>query len=262
VYDKTQPGRFRYYRARYQLGDLSALMRTNISKKVNLLYGPVYQFYSFDADDKFNKVRYITKTALNGLDPATLFENQSYFGGRFALNIDTRNNMVNPQKGILWITNVRHLSGLSDTKYKVTQLNSDFSFYLPLVKNKLILANRFGGGHNFGDFEFYQAQYLGSEDNLRGYRKYRFAGRSKVYNNVELRWGVANFKTYLFPAAFGLVGFYDTGHVWDDSDNSDKWASGYGGGIWFSPLSRIVLTVTYTTSEEDSMPLVGFSWRF
>jgi outer membrane protein assembly factor BamA len=97
------------------------------------------------------------------------------------------------------------------------------------------------------DSEFYQAQYLGGEDNLRGYRKYRFAGRSKVFNNAELRWRVATFRTYLFPAYFGLFAFYDTGKLWEDgSDTSTGWLNGYGGGIWIAPLSRIVLNVSYT----------------
>ena len=147
-------------------------------------------------------------------------------------------------------------------KYKVTQVNSDLTILLPIIKNRLILAERIGGGHNFGDFEFHQAQYLGSEDNLRGYRKYRFAGRSKVYNNLEARLRLANFKTYLFPGSLGILGFYDVGRVWVDNDNDNDWASGYGVGFWISPLRRIVLTFTYTASQEDKLPLVSFGWKF
>ena len=261
VYDKNQPGEFRYYRARYQLGDLLLLVRTNISNRVKLNYGPVFQTYRMEKDDKYNAERFISEPT-NGLDQNTLFTRQNYIGARMQFNVDTRDNPIMPQRGIFWTTLVRHLSGLGDTKYKVTQLNSDFTLMLRVIKNRLIIADRFGGGHNYGDFEFYQAQYLGSEDNLRGYRKNRFAGRSKVYNNIEARLLVANFKTYLFPAAFGIFGFYDTGHVWADNDNSDDWASGYGGGIWISPLRRIVLTFTYSASKEDKIPLVAFSWKF
>jgi hypothetical protein len=262
VYDETKPGSFRFYRARYQLGDVALQMRSNISKKVIMTFGPVFQFYKLKADDKFNQVRFITQTNLNGLDPATLYENQTYLGGKFTFNIDTRDNLVIPQKGITWFNTVRHLTGIGDVKNKVTQLNSDFTVLLPLIKDRLLLVNRLGGGHNFGDFEFYQAQYLGSEDNLRGYRKYRFAGRSKVFNNTEMRLRVANFKTYLFPGSLGLLGFYDVGRVWADNDNSDKWASGYGVGFWISPLRRIVITATYTASKEDKFPIVGFGWKF
>jgi hypothetical protein len=73
---------------------------------------------------------------------------------------------------------------------------------------------------------------------------------------------VANFKTYLFPASFGILGFYDTGRIIDDIDNSNKWLSGYGGGVWFSPLRRMVLTITYSASKEDKIPMVSLGWRF
>ena len=144
----------------------------------------------------------------------------------------------------------------------MTQVNSDFSFYVNLVDERLVLVDRLGGGHNFGDFEFYQAQFLGSENNLRGYRKYRFAGESRLYNNVELRWRLANFKTYLFPGSLGLLGFYDTGRVWADNDDSNKWRSGYGAGFWISPLRRMVFTFTFAASKEDKLPLIGLGWMF
>ena len=262
VYDKTKPGEFRYYRARYQLIDALLLAKTNFSKKVYITYGPIFQTYDMDENDKFNQDRNITQP-ITGLDPATAFSRQKYVGGRFVLNIDTRDNRIMPQKGILWHTMVRHLYGFDGTDYRVTQLNSDFTLLLQLIKDRLVIAQRVGGGHNYGDgFEFYQAQYLGTEDNLRGYRKNRFAGRSKLYSNSEVRLRLFNFNTYLFPGAFGVFGFYDTGRVWADTDDTDTWANGYGGDIWLSPLRRIILTFTYAASKEDRMPLVGFSWKF
>jgi outer membrane protein assembly factor BamA len=77
-----------------------------------------------------------------------------------------------------------------------------------------------------------------------------------------MRIRLANFKTYLFPGSLGILGFYDTGKIWADDDNSEKWLSGYGGGFWISPLRRLVLTVTYAVSKEDKMPLVGLGWKF
>ncbi len=263
VYDKTKPGTFRYYRARYELGDISILLRKNFSTKVIMTIGPTYQFFSLDSADEKNSIRFITQTGLNGLKPATLYEKQSYFGGKFSLTVDTRDHPVMTRTGINWMTTLRYLSGMNDASYdEVTQFNSEFSFYLNVVPKVLTIANRFGGGHNFGDFEFYQAQYLGSEDHLRGYRKYRFAGRSKLFNNTEVRLTVAKFHTYLFPGSLGILGFFDTGRIWADNDNSNKWKSGYGAGFWFSPLNRILLTITYGASKEDKFPLIGFGWKF
>lgn len=263
VFDKTNTNpekkKFRYYRARYSLGDISLLLRKNFSKKINITIGPVYQYFHLDAADNFS--RYITTTPTNGLDPATLYAKQSYAGGIFTLNVDTRNHPALAHKGVTWNTSLKVLKGLNDESFDVTQLRSDFAFYLGLGKN-IVFASRFGGGHNFGDFEFYQAQYLSSLDNLRGYRKYRFAGESMAFNNTELRIRFGDFKSYLFPGSIGMVLFHDIGRVWHDSDATNKWHSGYGGGIWIAPLKRFVISAMYTASKESKLPLIGFGWQF
>jgi len=257
VYDKTKPGEYKYYRARYNTGDLAILLRKRFSDKVMFTFGPAYQFYSMDSTDNLGR------NIVTSVPGVNTFEKQSYLGGRYSFIVDTRNNKVLPFKGVLMRLTGRHLEGLNDNSYSFTQFNGDFTFHLSIIPRTLIFANRLGAGHNFGDFEFYQAQYLGGEDNLRGYRKYRFAGRSKVFNNAELRWRVATFRTYLFPAYFGFFAFYDTGKLWEDgSDTSTGWLNGYGGGIWISPLSRLVLNVSYTASKEDKLPIVSLGWKF
>ncbi|MEO7393506.1 MAG: hypothetical protein ABIU11_01110, partial [Chitinophagaceae bacterium] len=169
-YIKTNSGRFRYYRIRYDLGDIALQIRHRFSDKVMLAVGPEFQFYSFDKDDALNKVRNIVVNNIAGIDKNRLYNKQSYVGVRGSFEVDTRNNKALPSKGINWINSVKYLSGLNDFSYnKVTQLNSDFSFYLNLVPNWLTFANRFGAGVTIGEndqFEFYQAQYLGSDDNL------------------------------------------------------------------------------------------------
>jgi outer membrane protein assembly factor BamA len=222
-------------------------------------FGPAYQYYSMDSTDNLGR-NIVTS---NPDFKSTRFEKQSYLGGRYSFIVDTRNNRVIPTNGIHMRLTGRHLEGLNDNSYNFTQFNGDFTFHLSIIKRTLVLVNRTGGGHNFGDFEFYQAQYLGGEDNIRGYRKYRFAGRSKLFNNTELRWRAATFRTYLFPAYFGFFAFYDTGKLWEDgSDSSTGWINGYGGGAWIAPLSRIVLSVSYTVSKEDKLPIVSLGWKF
>lgn len=264
VYDKTKPGKFRYYRARFDLADASLLLRQRFSEKVMLSFGPTFQFYEMDADDKLNMTRYISQTGVNGLDPTTLNTKQKYFGALVNLMIDTRDHKVLPNKGVYWESKLRYLSGLGSNNYNTTQLNTDISFYFNLINDRLVFADRIGGGLTSGDngFEFHQAQYLGSEENLRGFRKFRFAGKSKFYNQAELRLRLANFKTYLFPAAFGIHAFVDAGRVWVENDADSKMLVGYGGGFWFSPLRRILLSFTYAVSNEDKLPLIGLGFKF
>lgn len=268
VYDKSQPGKFKYYRARYNRADATVMIRERFSPKFSISFGPTFQRFELDATDKFNSVRFITQTGMlpgqNGLDATTLYKTQYYFGGQVAIELDTRDNKVNPNKGVTWITTARHLSGISNTPYSVTQLNSDLGFYFNVINNRLVFANRVGGGINLGNkgYEFYQAQYLGNEENLRGYRRYRFAGKSKLYNQAELRLKIADFRTYLFPGSIGIYGFYDIGRVWVANDTQKKTLSGYGGGLWISPLRRIMLNVGYGVSKEDGLLTIGLGWKF
>jgi hypothetical protein len=265
VFDKSNANpetkKFRYYRARYSLGDISLLIRKRFSPKVSMTLGPAYQYFSLKQNDNFS--RFITMAPTNGLDPATLYAKQSYAGGIFTLNIDTRNRPALPVKGITWNTAIKVYRGLNDASYDITQLRSDFAFFVPLGKNA-VLASRFGGGTTIGKngFEFYQAQFLGALDNLRGYRKFRFAGESMAFNNTELRIRFGDFRSYLFPGSIGMLIFHDAGHVWHDSDGSTQWVSGFGGGLWIAPLKRFVITAMFTASKENKLPLIGFGWQF
>ncbi|HSU28457.1 MAG TPA: hypothetical protein VLJ68_08750 [Chitinophagaceae bacterium] len=262
MYNKTKPGGFKYYRARFNMTDITLMLRHTFSEKVNLTWGPAYEQFSLDPEK--NTGRNIVLAPANGLDPVTLYEKQFYFGGNLGLEVDTRDNRNNPSKGIHWLTNLRVLSGLNDFSHNITQLNSELTFLLNLSpKTKsIVLANRTGVGHNFSeDYEFIHAQYLGGEDNLRGFRKFRFAGTTKVYNNTDLRIKLCNLKTYLLPAAFGMYAFFDTGRVSVPGGSSD-WASGYGGGFWFAPFNRFVMTFGVGVSNENTLPVVGFGWKF
>ena len=55
IYDKTQPGEYKYYRARYNTGDLAVLLRKRFSEKVMFTFGPAYQFYSMDSTDNLGR---------------------------------------------------------------------------------------------------------------------------------------------------------------------------------------------------------------
>lgn len=266
IYDKTKPGKFKFYRVRYDLGDISLLLRHRFSSKASISFGPTFQFYSYDSTDKFNKVRNVELTPPAGIT-STVNNRQSYLGAKLLLTIDTRNNQAIPGKGIFWNTSFRYLSGNSKGYDNVSQLNSEFSFYVTLAKdNRLIWANRTGFGATLADnldFEFFQAQYLGSNEDLRGYRRERFAGKTKFFNQTELRWKIANLKTYLFPASFGMFAFFDVGKV-SAPPPFDKGSAGtgYGGGLWIAPLNRLVITLSYAVSSEDKIPLFGFGWKF
>jgi outer membrane translocation and assembly module TamA len=130
-------------------------------------------------------------------------------------------------------------------------------------KPRLVLGVRLGAVHNLGTFDIPQAAYLNGVENLRGYRRNRFGGRSVFYNNAELRFRVADFSTYLFPGSFGFLAFHDVGRVWMDGEASRVWHTGYGAGVWLAPVRRFVVTASVAHSkEEKALPLVTFGFQF
>lgn len=257
----VKPGKIDYYRTRYTQGDLSMLLRKT-GKSISFSFGPAYQFFGLDSTD--NAGRIIVNPLESGLSVAKVSQNKSWFGGQFNIGIDTRNSSALPTRGINWQTSFKVLNGLKNTTGSVTQLSSDMSIYMSFSRNpKVVLASRFGGGINFGNnFEFFQAQYLGGTLNLRGYRKYRFAGNSMAYNNTDLRIKIADFRTYLFPGSIGLLFFHDIGRVWVDNDLSEKWHTGYGGGIYISPMMRTVIAISIAKSNEETLPVISFGFQF
>ncbi|MGN6419208.1 MAG: BamA/TamA family outer membrane protein [Pseudobacter sp.] len=260
-YDKNAPEKINYYRARYNKGDLAVLLKREFSNWLTVAIGPSFQYFSPDEDE--NKGRFLSNFQENGLDPKNTFEDKYYLGGQFNLNMDTRDNQISPSRGIFWQSSLKVLRGLNNNSEYLTQLSSDMALYIGLGSTSgTVIATRFGGGINFGKYEFFQAQYLGGTENLRGYRKYRFAGKSMLYNNTELRIKVTDFRTYLLPGSIGILAFNDVGRVWVDDDRSEMWHHGYGGGIWLGLVKRFVLTASLTSSRESTLPLLTLGYQF
>ena len=124
------------------------------------------------------------------------------------------------------------------------------------------MAERIGGGITVGKTAFYQSLFLGGQDNLLGYRLYRFAGQYSLYNNLELRMKLADFASYIVPGQIGILGFYDVGRVWEKGEHSDKWHNGTGGGIYVAPARLAVIKIVAGHSEEGWYPYLSTAFRF
>lgn len=207
--------------------------------------------------------RFISDVVGPGLDSLNAFADHWFAGGLFQLELDTRDSEIHPTRGLYWRATATAHKGLSTFANDYAQLSSELALYAKFrIPLKTVLALRVGGGHNIGNFQFFQAQTLGGTTNLRGYRKNRFSGRSVFYQNTELRIQLAEFTSVLFPAKFGLVGINDIGKVWVDEENSTLLHWGYGGGIWLTPFNAVAITGTYTRSRDGGVPYVTFGWLF
>ena len=124
------------------------------------------------------------------------------------------------------------------------KVRAEGTAYLPLPSLPYSrLALRAGGEKIWGDFPFYEAAYLGGSKSLRGYDKQRFAGDASLYANSEIRLYLGTFN-FLVPVMFGPLAFVETGRVFYNGENSGKWHTGYGGGLWFGFIEpRYALSV-------------------
>jgi hypothetical protein len=155
---------------------------------------------------------------------------------------------------------------------KKDSLNSVFSYgYLDAAieyyisttnKRKITLGMRFGGAKGYGDIPFYKMPNLGGSNGLRGYSGQRFTGDSKIYFNSELRWQLLHRYTSIFPIKAGIKVFFDAGRVYysGDPNESNKWHTGYGGGIYIVPFTEaLIISISVGFSDEESFyPIIGF----
>jgi hypothetical protein len=251
-----------YYRARYNVTNASVLFRRQLQSWMRITGGPSFQMFKLPQEE--NKGRFVNDLAVNGLDPANLYKVKTFVGAEANLDINSKNSQVVPTRGFVLDASVRKLYGITGNTNDLLQVHADMSIFASFVTQpKYVIATRFGYYRNFGSFEFQQANYLSGTENLRGYRKNRFAGRTMFFNNSELRIKLSDFNTYLFPGSIGILLFNDVGRVWVDNESSNKWHDGYGGGIWISPIQRFVVTVIAAHSEEEKiLPYVTFGFQF
>ena len=94
-----------------------------------------------------------------------------------------------------------------------------------------------GGTETWGKVPYHHAAYVGGSPNLRGFRRNRYAGNSAVYGNGELRLFLKQFFVYL-PIDIGVHALGDVGRVWLDGEDSNRWHSNWGGGLWSEVISR------------------------
>jgi hypothetical protein len=260
-YDKNAKDGIRFYRARYNSYDVDLQLRKWFGPVFSVAVGPVFQYFSLDSLDNFD--RFVNQTPVNGLNRNELYLHRSYGGGRFTALVDNRNDKILPSRGIFWETNFGTYVGLNDAVKGYSRLKSDLAVYSSFnSRARVVIANRVGWGKSFGNYQFYQAQTLGALENLRGYRKDRFTGGQVFYHNIDLRVKFGDFNTYLFPGAFGMVVFNDVGRVWQDGEMSHRWHDGYGGGFWISPLQRFVFQASYGQGTDGGVLLIKLGFQY
>lgn len=251
VYDKDLPKR--YYRTRYKYLSGDLLIRKRYNDIFQFSAGPTYFRYWTDNDE--NRGRILGVPAIVGKDSAGIYSTKQFFGVKAKFDINYVNNEIFPTRGITWYTTFRSMQAFGKDSHNFTDLQSDMTIYASISDiSKVSGVMRFGAGRILSkQYEFFQAKTLGFNSYLRGFRRDRFAGKGMAYASGELRFRVFRSHSYVLPGDVGLLGYAETGRVWLPEEDSHKWHSSYGGGIYFIPFNAIAITATVGISNEDRL---------
>ncbi|SEN93799.1 Calcineurin-like phosphoesterase [Mucilaginibacter gossypiicola] len=252
----------KYHRTRFTNLTFSPAFRWRNESGTSVTVGPAFQYYKLNIDD--NTGRFITYPLLTNAPDSYTFDKTKIHAGVVVNFInDKRNDKVLPAWGSFINIKLQEFNGLNNNSTSFAQLIPQVALYKSLnAKSTIVLADRVGGGITIGKTAFYQSLFLGGQDNLLGYRLYRFAGQHSFYNNLELRIKLSDFASYIVPGQIGVIGFYDIGRVWENGQSSDKWHNGTGAGFYVAPARLAVIKVVAAYSEEGWYPYLSTSFRF
>ena len=185
----------------------------------------------------------------SGINAPAQNKNELYGGAETGFVYQNLNDSVLPTKGFAFLMSGSFTDNLRKRSNTVGNYGAEANIFLPLGK-KFGLMVRGGAASLSGDPEFYQYNMIGGTQTLRGYRRERFYGNSTAFNQNELRF-ITNVRSNLFNGKFGIFALYDAGRVWLKGENSNRWHTGYGGGIIISPFNKIAFSAAYAVSPED-----------
>lgn len=258
-----------YYRFRFEELRTELFLRRTLGKASTFSFGPAFQRIEIEKPDGDRFIDAYAETLSYDL----YNEYNSYAGAALEFQFDKRNDPKFTSRGLVVEISSRSMRGLDKRANDYSSANVSFSVYHTFrMPARTVFAARIGGGRNMGDYNFYQAQILSGRTEIRGFRKTRFYGDSKMYGNFEVRLKLSSIKTYLFPASIGVLGFFDTGRVWYKDKNgedpsagdgtSNRWHNGWGGGLWLTPFNLTVLSFEAGHSSEGTLGYVRLGFLF
>lgn len=240
-----------YYKTRYNSAQLGVGVLRDFLKRSQ--FSLVINYENNEGQISENSILDLPKDVL-GTEKINLYEATA------KLDLDFRNDKKFPEKGMRLFSEYNQgiITNNNNSSYSkllgYIELHATIHSILPII-----IGVRGGGALSSGDIPFYKLNNLGQNNYLRGYRKNRFAGRSMVFFNSDLKIQILDIATPVVPVKFGIRGFYDFGRVYIEGENSDKIHAGYGGGIYLIPLEKSYsLALNIAFSEEEKNGLIVF----
>ena len=179
-----------------------------------------------------------------------IFETNNYAGAQLNYKLAHFNDSIVPTSGFSLLVNAAHFNNLTqDNSFQ--RYSGIAQLYIPLIP-KISLAIRAAGGTVTGSPMFYHLQNIGGSNDLRGYKRERFWGKTAFANSNELRF-ITRLRSYVMNGKIGINVFYDQGRVWNPNENSDTWHTDYGAGLLLAPFNALFANITYGISKEAKM---------
>ena len=156
-------------------------------------------------------------------------------------DLNHREPRGNPRSGGRYALTYQRYEDLDGGRYSFGRVRADVQQYIPLLRDRRVLALRalasMSDADDGAEVPFYLQTTLGGPDDLRGFRHFRFRDRHALLLQAEYRWEI-------FTAVDGAI-FYDAGKVAsrvEDLDLSDL-ESDYGIGFRFGTKNGVFLRV-------------------
>ncbi len=216
---------------------------------------PAYRFEMSGADVWLGPA---LKYADTHEDPGTLLAEQQPYGtnkfgqvgARAELGLDRRAGTPDAPEGLLLSVGGAVYPAVWSVSETFGRVEGEGTAYLTApLPLRPTLALRAGGAKLFGRYPFHEAATIGGSGSLRGLLRQRYAGDAAAYGNLELRLLLLRRDRSLVPR-LGVFGLADAGRVFVEGEASDRWHTGFGGGIWLAIAEpKRIVSVALAQSE-------------
>lgn len=204
--------------------------------------------------------RFITSGVVN----PDVFETKNFLGANVAYGFENYDNLSNPAMGMRfhmeagWIFNVDNVSRdvpYFDVMYGVShRLVPSARWVLATqAKAKFLFSN---------EYEFYQMATIGGDFDVRAFRSQRFSGKRSFFQSSDLRLEIGKIGKTVVPLKYGLLGGFDYGRVWLPGEDSDRWHTAYGGGLWLNGVNLVTAKLSYFHAADGGRVSFGLGFGF
>jgi hypothetical protein len=178
-----------------------------------------------------------------------------------SLRWDTRNHARAATRGAMFYAEGNYFPSVWSAQEPFGEAHGEARAFLTApLPLRPTLALRAAGRQVWGLYPVHEAAFIGGPDTVRGLSVQRYAGDAAAWGNAELRLRLLEINV-LVPEELGVFGLADGGRVWLEGEDSSKWHTGLGGGLWISFLRR-ENTVSVAAAHSEGRTRVYFAAGF